>query len=88
MEGIDKLEKPIAERLREGVTLLEKIKSIGIADTDPGYTAIKTRIDAWIRKGESWSGIADFFRHGRRAYVTLPMKIGAEATVVLKVWKF
>jgi hypothetical protein len=80
--------KPVAERLKEGVTLLRKILDLGIADTEPGYVAMKERVDAWIKRDEAWSGKADFVRYGRRAYVTLPMKVGCEATAVLKVWKF
>ena len=80
--------KPVGERVKEGITLLRKIIDLGIAETDPGYVAIKDRINAWIRNEESWDGTADFLRHGRRAYVKLPIKVGRTATVVLKVWKF
>jgi hypothetical protein len=80
--------KPVAERLKEGVTLLRKILDLGIADTEPGYVAMKERVDAWIKRDEAWSGKADFVRYGRRAYVNLPLKAGCEATAVLKVWKY
>lgn len=80
--------KPVAERLKEGVTLLRKMRDLGIAETEPGYVAMKERVDAWIKHDEAWSGKADFVRYGRRAYVNLPMKVGCEATAVLKVWKY
>lgn len=80
--------KPVGERLKEGVTLLRKILDLGIVETEPGYTALKERIDAWVRRDEAWSGKADFVRYGRRAYVNLPIKAGCEATAVLKVWKY
>lgn len=80
--------KPVAERLREGVALLAKLKSLGIVDTEPGYRIMKERIDAWVKNDEAWSGKADFVRYGRRAYVNLPIKPDCEATAVLKVWKF
>jgi hypothetical protein len=80
--------KPLAERLKEGVTLLRKILDLGIAETEPGYVAMKERVDAWIKRDEAWSGKADFVRYGRRAYVNLPLKAGCEATAVLKVWKY
>ncbi len=80
--------KPVGERLKEGVALLQKMRGLGIVETEPGYVAIKERIDAWVRRDEAWSGKADFVRYGRRAYVNLPTKPGCEATAVLKVWKF
>ena len=70
------------------MTLLRKIRDLGIAETEPGYVVMKEHVDAWIKRDEAWSGKADFVRYGRRAYVTLPMKPGCEATAVLKVWKF
>ena len=80
--------KPVGERAKEGVALLRKMLDLGIAETEPGYVAVKERVDAWIRRDEAWSGKADFVRYGRRAYVNLPTKPGCEATAVLKVWKF
>ena len=80
--------KPVGERAKEGVALLRKMLDLGIAETEPGYVTVKEHVDAWIRRDEAWSGKADFVRYGRRAYVTLPMKPGCEATAVLKVWKF
>ena len=80
--------KPVAERLKEGVSILGKLKGLGIVETEPGYRIMKERIDAWIKNDEAWSGSADFVRYGRRAYVNLPIKPDCEATAVLKVWKF
>jgi hypothetical protein len=80
--------KPVPERLREGVALLTKLQTLGIAATDPGYVAFKSRIDDWVKKDEAWTGSIDFPRWGRRAYVNLPTKYGCEATAVLKTWKF
>lgn len=80
--------KPVPERLKEGVALLTKLQTLGIAPTDPGYVAFKGRIDDWVKKDEAWTGSIDFPRWGRRAYVNLPTKVGCEATAVLKVWKF
>ncbi len=80
--------KPVGERAKEGVALLRKMLDLGIVETEPGYVAIKERVDAWIRREEAWSGKADFVRYGRRAYVNLPLRPGCEATAVLKVWKY
>jgi hypothetical protein len=86
--GVDTKVKPVGERLKEGVTLLRKMRDLGIVETEPGYVVMKERVDAWIKREEAWSGKADFVRYGRRAYVNLPLKAGCEATAVLKVWKF
>jgi hypothetical protein len=80
--------KPVAERLKEGVSILGKLKGLGIVETEPGYRIMKERIDAWVKNDEAWAGKADFVRYGRRAYVNLPIKPDCEATAVLKVWKF
>ncbi len=80
--------KPVAERLKEGVSILGKLKGLGIVETEPGYSIMKKRIDAWVKHDEAWVGSADFVRYGRRAYVNLPIKPDCEATAVLKVWKF
>lgn len=88
VKPVGELVKPVGERVKEGVALIRKMLEIGIVETEPGYTAMKARVDAWIKKDEAWTGKIDFVRYGRRAYVNLPMRVGSEATAVLKVWKY
>ena len=80
--------KPIGERLKEGVTLLKKLRDLGIGDTDPGYKEMKVRIDEWVKGEDGWTGTVDFVRWGRRAFVILPRILKREAVCNLKVWDF
>ncbi len=66
--------KPKADRVKEAVTILTKLKDLGIPDTEPGYKQTKEHLDAWINGGEAWSGRVDFPRFGRRAELILPVR--------------
>lgn len=73
----------MAEKVKEAVTILKKLKDLGIPETEPGYKMMKEKFDAWIRSDESWSGDVYFPRFGRRAEVNLPTKAGRVSTVNL-----
>ncbi len=69
--------KPVkskADRVKEAITLLTKLKELGIPDTEPGYKQTKEHIDTWINGGDAWSGRVDFPRFGRRAELILPAR--------------
>lgn len=70
----DKPIKSKGDRVKESVTILGKLKELGIADTDPGYLETKKHLDTWLNGGESWSGRVDFIRYGRRAELILPIR--------------
>lgn len=66
--------KPKADRVKEAITILQKLKEIGIPPNEPGYMITKQHLDAWIAGGEQWSGRVDFPRFQRRAELTLPTR--------------
>lgn len=69
--------KPIkskADRVKEAVTILTKLKELGIPDTEPGYKQTKEQLDTWINGGDGWTGRVDFPRFGRRAELILPIR--------------
>lgn len=66
--------KSKADKVKETITLLTKLKEIGIPDNEPGYTETKKRCDDWIQGTEAWSGRIDFPRFGRRAELILPAR--------------
>jgi hypothetical protein len=69
--------KPVkskADRVKEAITLLTKLKELGIPDTEPGYKQTKGHLDSWINGGDAWSGRVDFPRFGRRAELILPVR--------------
>jgi len=76
--------KPLQERLKESITILKKVKEMGIHETDPAYKELSGRFSDWV-KGEGWSGDIEFIRYNRKAQVNLPVKKGKYATVNLLV---
>jgi len=77
--------KPMQERLKESITILKKIKEMGIHQTDASYKELSSRFSDWVKGGESWSGDIEFTRYNRKAQVSLPTKIGRYASVNLLV---
>jgi hypothetical protein len=76
--------KPKMERVKEAVSILSKMKELGIPTNEPGYTMTKQLLDTWIQgAGETWSGRVDFPRFGRRAELVLPVKFGKYASMKL-----
>ena len=76
-------DKPVDEKVKESITILNKLKEIGIADTEPGYKEIKDHMNTWIRNGEAWSGKINFERYGRRAELILPSRKGRVSSLKL-----
>lgn len=81
--------KPATERLSEGITILNKLKEVGIADTDPGYQETKALINAWARAAgtpddSSAQHTIMFPRFSRKGILMLPVRAGRQATYVLK----
>lgn len=66
--------KTKAERVKEGVTILQKLKEVGVKVIDPGYIKAKQLIDNWIKDGETVSEKFYFELCDRRAEILLPKK--------------
>ena len=66
--------KTKAERVKEGVTILQKLKEVGVRVIDPGYEKAKRLIDGWIKDGETISEKIYFELADRRAEILLPKK--------------
>jgi acyl-CoA-binding protein len=79
------MDKPKADRLREGVHLLKQLQGGGVAETAPGYMDVKNRITEWVESGERWEGRISFPSYGRYADVVLPKKASQTATIAFKV---
>jgi hypothetical protein len=71
--------KPLQERIQESISILNKIKDLGITDTDPGYKELSLKFNDWIKGGDAWQGNVDFIRWNRRAKLLLPTKPGTIA---------
>lgn len=79
----DDKQKPIGDRVKESITILNKLKEIGIAETDPSYKETRVRMNEWIRTGEAWAGKIDFHLFGRRAEIILPYRKDRVASMKL-----
>jgi len=75
------------ERVKESITILNKIKGLGINPTDPGFRDLSIQFSDWVKGEESWTGEIEFCRHQRTAKVHLPIEKGKTATCNLIVWK-
>ena len=77
------LYKTKAERVQEAVTLLKKLKELGIVVSDPGYKQAKAFLDTWIQDGEEANHEFWFPRYGRKAVIDLPKRVERAATLKL-----
>ena len=74
--------KPKEERLKETITLLKKLKEIGVPSDNHFYNEIKERMSEWINDGEELEEKIDFVSHW--AELNLPVKKGRVASLNLK----
>jgi hypothetical protein len=75
--------KPQSERIKETVTVLKKLKDLGVRSNDYGYIQIKQHLDEWIQGGDKWSGIIDFSFYDQKVEMDIPTKPGKELMVKL-----
>ena len=80
-------DKTIEDRLAEGLELLRALLRTGVAEDDPAYLDIKTKISEWVKTGVSWEGRIEFPHHGRYAQVRLPKNSINSATLAFKLKK-
>lgn len=74
------------DRVRESITILKKLKEIGIDDRIPSYNTVKFLLDGWIRDGtETIETKIHFPTFGRVADIILPKKKTATASLTLRV---
>jgi hypothetical protein len=66
--------KSKADRVKEAITILQKLKELGIPTNEPGYMITKQKLDEWIAGGDRWEGRVDFPRFQRRAELVLPVR--------------
>jgi hypothetical protein len=71
------------DRVKEAIHLLTQLKEIGFVDTSQGYKDIKSVLDIWIADGVSWAGKIKMPEYGRMAYIILPSKATATASLKL-----
>jgi len=79
------------DRVKEGVTLLKKIRDLpsnfGLYGNDRGFLEIKAAISEWVEKGKAADLKIPLYRQERMAELVLPMS-DKVASLALKVLPF
>jgi hypothetical protein len=70
---VNSLVKPISERVKESITLLQKLQDLGIQSDDPSYKELSAHMNTWIKGGPTYQGTIDFAHYNRRAKLFLPI---------------
>ena len=76
--------KAKADRVKEAITILRKLKDLGIPQTNDSYLETKRVLDIWIADGLSSKTEIPFVRFGRIGYLGLPSVAKEVATFQLK----
>jgi len=72
-------------RLKEGITLLKKLRETGLPDDDKGFEGIQKEISEWVKTGEARTASIPIYRAGRTAELDLPSVASKTAGIVLRV---
>lgn len=73
------------DRLKEGLTMLKKLRDVGIDKEDAGSQGIQKAVSEWVKTGEEIKAVIPFGRYDRDAHIHLPKYVGTTANIVLKV---
>jgi hypothetical protein len=79
-----KPEKPKEERVGESITILKKLREIGIHEAEPGFLQTKELMSAWVSTGLGGDYTIEFPRFGRKADLVLPSRAGRVASLNLR----
>ena len=78
-------EKPVGDRVKECMAILNDITALGIPSLCPEVTKLRGHMNDYIRDGTCWSGTIDFSAYGRIAEVVLPRRADKAVEVLLRV---
>lgn len=76
--------KPKADRVKESIEILKKLRDLGLNEREPGYILTKQKFSEWVDKGEAWSGDIEFPMLQRKAEIVLPARADRVASLLLK----
>lgn len=82
-----KKEKNKEDRLKEGLSLLNQLKTGGVRENALSFMDLRQKISAWISSGEPWDGTVPFPEYGREAIVSLPKYDNRAAGIQFNVKK-
>jgi hypothetical protein len=72
------------ERVKEGITILKKMRELGVPDSLGEFRQLKDIIRQWVESGEFWKGKITFPTFERVADITLPSRQGFTAELLFK----
>jgi hypothetical protein len=72
------------ERLKEGITILQKLRKIEIPQSNFGIQTIQKRISEWVSTGEAIQEVIPIPNYDRDAHLTLPVEKRKSAEIVLR----
>ena len=78
-------EKTKAERLREGLHLLEQLQKGGVRSNVLSFLDLKQKVSTWVETGDEWRGTIPFPEYGREGIVHLPKWDNAAAGMHFRV---
>jgi len=73
------------ERVKEGITLLKKLKDAGVPRTSPSFTEVQKTISKWVVDGAAVATTIPILRSDRDADIVLPANKGQTAQIVLRM---
>ena len=79
-------EKTKEERVSEGMTILFKLRDVGVEVTNPGFETVKVAVRRWIDDGQPVTLKKIYFgRLDRVGELVLPRRAGVQPELTLKV---
>jgi hypothetical protein len=76
--------KEKADRLKEGITLLNRLKEVGCPADNVGFKEVQRVISKWVVDGEAVFTTIPLTRYDRDAVLTLPATSAMTARIMLK----
>jgi len=72
------------ERVKEGITILKKLRGVGIPPMNFGIQTVQKKISEWVNSGSAIKEIISIPNYDRDAHLTLPQQKGQTAELVLR----
>ena len=82
-----KKDKTKEDRLKEGLSLLNQLKTNGVRANSLSFLDLRQKISLWIETGDPWDGTVPFPDYQREAIVSLPKYDNRAAGINFKVKK-
>jgi len=79
-----KMDKPLKDRLSEGIHLLKQLVDILKTKETQGYDEVQAVISEWTKTGKAWEGRIEFPGCQRYAELSLPRSAALTATLAFK----